>query len=1130
MDNTAPPQTPFVGRQAELATLQQAWDRAAAGAPQFLVWTADTGLGKTRLVQAFYAWLSTQRDAREPEGYWPDQLTREGRTLLVNPELAGFGRLAADPPPRAPWLWWGIGFGNAAYDKGRRSSECGLTAQLGDLEPHLRALERRLAHLRETRGMGLPLADSLLGLGAAVGELLALTVVPGGALLAKAPALLDLGQRALSANRVDTPFRGFTEERAALQDDAVARLLTLFRLVLSRGMPAADGTQHPIPCALILDDAQWADLDTLRFVEALYRDALRHGWPLLVLCTHWQQEWNTQLAEARTPNPGTEPRSIADVCERLAAGRGYGGAGCCQVQRLAPLPDPDLRPVIAAALPGVTDAQAAALLARVGGNPGFLVDLIGYALTEPALFATGDPSGPLTADGFADLQQTAELDHQDLIRKRFRELTPELKQTLALASYQGARFLDDLLLAAAAGIDPAPCNQETLDRAEHPHAIIERTPASADPAAAYMASEFRQRAWYEVAHRQLDKPQHRGHQRAFADRLRRVLTDWRAAGRLEALAPRDRALALNLLAAELERVLAAPPDDTPARALLGAVLADLVQLHQAAGEPRQAAAAAGQLARWMPPDGWPADWVDLNAQFSAAVAAAEFSAAQDALTLYGSVIAGFEAAGYRTGPPARQNDLATVYSNRGIAHRGRGAPDAAIADYDAAIGFMETLRTALGAQWAPAMQNDLATVYSNRGIAHADHGAPDAAIADFDAAIALREALRTALGAQWAPAMQNDLATVYSNRGIAHADHGAPDAAIADFDAAIGLREALRNALGAQWAPAMQNDLAAVYTNRGNAHAGRGAPDAAIADYDAAIKLREALRTALGAQWPPAMQNDLATAYSNRGIAHAGRGASDAAIADYDAAIALRETLRTALGAQWPPAMQNALATVYSNRGAAHADRGAPDAAIADYDAAIGFMETLRTALGAQWPPAMQNDLGRVYTNRGNAHAGRGAPDAAIADYDAAIGFMETLRTALGAQWPPGMQNDLATVYSNRGAAHVDRGALDAAIADYDAAIGLGEALRTALGAQWPPAMQNDLASVCFNRGLAHGNAGRHDAAAADFERAVAIARPVVAAHPDIPAWRDTLARAEQNLALARRLAAGDVGEPGSGG
>jgi tetratricopeptide (TPR) repeat protein len=147
-----------------------------------------------------------------------------------------------------------------------------------------------------------------------------------------------------------------------------------------------------------------------------------------------------------------------------------------------------------------------------------------------------------------------------------------------------------------------------------------------------------------------------------------------------------------------------------------------------------------------------------------------------------------------------------------------------------------------------------------------------------------------------------------------------------------------------------------------------------------------------------------------------------------------------------------------------------------------------------------------------------------MADFDAAIKLREALRSALGDQWPPQMQNDLGSAYSNRGAAHADRGDLAAAIADDDAAIELGEALRSALGAQWPPQMRHDLAVVYLNLGAAYGQGNRLKEAITKFERGVAILRPLVATHPDVPEWRDVLEKAEQNLALARRLAAGDHG------
>ena len=95
-------------------------------------------------------------------------------------------------------------------------------------------------------------------------------------------------------------------------------------------------------------------------------------------------------------------------------------------------------------------------------------------------------------------------------------------------------------------------------------------------------------------------------------------------------------------------------------------------------------------------------------------------------------------------------------------------------------------------------RNDLASAYSNRGVAKqaaSGHG-PAAALADYDAAIAIGEALRRLLEpkGRWEVELRNDLAMAYVNRGNAKqaaSGHG-PAAALADYDAAIDIREALR--------------------------------------------------------------------------------------------------------------------------------------------------------------------------------------------------------------------------------------------------------------------------------------------------------------------------------------------------
>ncbi len=87
----------------------------------------------------------------------------------------------------------------------------------------------------------------------------------------------------------------------------------------------------------------------------------------------------------------------------------------------------------------------------------------------------------------------------------------------------------------------------------------------------------------------------------------------------------------------------------------------------------------------------------------------------------------------------------------------------ALADYGAAIMLMEGLRTRQGAKWPPARGDDLAMAYGNRGNALASRGDRLAAIADYGSVIALREGFRDRLlaigdDAAWLPSHRVELA------------------------------------------------------------------------------------------------------------------------------------------------------------------------------------------------------------------------------------------------------------------------------------------------------------------------------------------------------------------------------------
>ena len=223
-------------------------------------------------------------------------------------------------------------------------------------------------------------------------------------------------------------------------------------------------------------------------------------------------------------------------------------------------------------------------------------------------------------------------------------------------------------------------------------------------------------------------------------------------------------------------------------------------------------------------------------------------------------------------PNSYCNELATTYMNRGIAkhHTPHFGSTAAIEDYNKAIVFREGLRAKLGEEWPIPWRNDLATAYSNRGVAKRSSikFGPEAAIADYNKAVALMEELRDDLGAEWPQKWCNELAGVYMNRGNAKELVSGYEVVswIEDHNSAIALREKLRTETGSAWPSRWRADLATSYFNRGEAK--RFAPVFRLADVlcdiDATIEVLMDLRADSGENWPEQYEVRLQTSRSIR--------------------------------------------------------------------------------------------------------------------------------------------------------------------------------------------------------------------------------------------------------------------------
>lgn len=486
----------FVGRDDEFEEFCAAWKKIAPAdgtspEPQCIVLIGESGLGKTRLVQEFYRWLSKTQDppnSQSKEGYWPDAFITNGESLDVNPTFCDeTGRRGC-----IPWLWWGIRF-ERPFQRNQLSSRCGLIDYRSQLMAHVEPIanarnSKKLASgfFWKAASVAATIGGTAAGpLGMATGA--AIGTIAGLAFTAK--DIFSFGgdaerQIQLDHNSTRSVGAHVSAEKGDLEDE----ILDYFRTILNVHNPEA----KTVPVVLFLDDAQWADPITLRFLSRLLREAKEGNWPLLVVCTHWEREWNESLTEPSEDND--YPLTLRVALESADA-----TSSIVRVVTLPPIPD--LSDVARAAFPGLTDDQTNELLLKAGGNPLLLEEIILFLNRRPHYFEGADVCRSLNEGGLHCLRlEKTQL--ESLIEDRFQSLPDDVRQVLGWCSAQGTSFLVAITQAVTQRIQPAMQEDQlrsTLRSADSPFAFIQLM----GHAESFNCAAFRQTAFYKVAHEHL---------------------------------------------------------------------------------------------------------------------------------------------------------------------------------------------------------------------------------------------------------------------------------------------------------------------------------------------------------------------------------------------------------------------------------------------------------------------------------------------------------------------------------------------------------------------------------------------------------------------------------------------------
>ena len=409
----------FVGheRLAIVDDLSQIWQRCEEEKTAHLVLLeGHPGVGKTRIVQEFYERL--QRDQPEP-AYWPPLLDDENSPILSDRGRIRPLTFAVPPGAKPSFAWVAISC--------RLDEESGVPARalidaVGASEELLSRVLDPMGRRRRLFGQLWRISMVLIGLVIAILGLVDIgglwTIILGIAVsitgvIFEAREQIERTHEELERFRREHTHSDILIDAASVLEDA------------SLGANArASGflkglAQHGVPGVVIIDDAHWADEDTVNLVDALLERAL----PTLIIATVRPVPFDDQV-ETRT-HMGRIARDFGPVLTWI---------------HIDTLSSEELIEAIQARGPRTDLALAEVIAEHAGGNP--LV--LGGTLDQPVLRRSLHAGGYELAEPASTLGAFS-TDPRGVFEDYWQQLGVESQQTIAVATVHGQLVQPDFL-------------------------------------------------------------------------------------------------------------------------------------------------------------------------------------------------------------------------------------------------------------------------------------------------------------------------------------------------------------------------------------------------------------------------------------------------------------------------------------------------------------------------------------------------------------------------------------------------------------------------------------------------------------------------------------------------------------
>ncbi len=454
----------FVGRDQETQRLIEAWTAVKQGkGPRVVNLVGDSGFGKTRIIREFYAELAKKEaDSCQCTPYWPIELV-SGTDIN-----ASFQEHL--PEQDIPWLWWGIRCENPSNRNRVQDDGCALIRSIPFLMQHTgaaevyRAKSEKVAQLKE---MGMSQATNALGSVPGVGNLVSMFSMAKD-FLEIGTSVVDIAK--LSTQKPDAPEAQMVKEKKRLRDSCIG----FFRSF----MDPTDKTLPTIPVILILDDAQWADSTTIQCIYEVLHLANISNFPLLLVTTHWAQEWKIWDATKLPQNLSiaeswTHYRQIQAQLEEIGFGETF---QTLFIERL------DCRPIVGQYTGELGEEVKNHCLQVADGNPEMLwelLELIQINRGKPALrwwFENNDSAAPLSKRG-ADEFRKSTVNQEKLLESRLDQIYSDenLACLLQAGALQGAKFIRHFTEELGVALFSESQGVTSLDSADDPFHLVTLT-------------------------------------------------------------------------------------------------------------------------------------------------------------------------------------------------------------------------------------------------------------------------------------------------------------------------------------------------------------------------------------------------------------------------------------------------------------------------------------------------------------------------------------------------------------------------------------------------------------------------------------------------------------------------------